>query len=65
MGRCPSNKWRAGYFVMAGFEDAQRNSYREEVDWFLPSLLSTTYSHRMREYLTEVERKLIRKQATG
>jgi len=52
---------------MAGFEDAQRSYdlYREEVDWFLPSLLSTTYSRRMREYLTEVERKLIRKQAAG
>jgi len=31
----------------------------------MPSLLSTTYSHRMREYLTEVEQKLIRKQVAG
>lgn len=48
-------------------EDAQRcyDTYRDEVDWFMPELLSATYSRRVREYLTEIEAKLGVAQAAG
>lgn len=41
-------------------EDAQRryDAYRDEVGWFLPDLLASTYSRRVREYLAEIAAKL-------
>ena len=40
-------------------EDTQScyDMYRDQVDWFMPQLLSTTYSRRVREYLEEIEVK--------
>ena len=48
-------------------EDAQRcyDTYRDEVDWFMPELLAATYSRRVREYLTEIEAKLKAERMTG
>lgn len=48
-------------------EDAQHcyDAYRDEVDWFMPELLSVTYSRRVREYLTEIEAKLEAEKAVG
>lgn len=48
-------------------EDAQRcyDTYRDEVDWFMPDLLSATYSRRVREYLTEIEARLGEQKVAG
>lgn len=48
-------------------EDTQQcyDTYRDEVDWFMPELLSTIYSRRVREYLTEIEAKLRAEKAVG
>lgn len=48
-------------------EDTQRayDMYRDEVDWFMPQLLSTIYSRRVREYLVEIEVKLEAEKAAG
>lgn len=48
-------------------EDTQScyDAYRDEVDWFIPELLSATYSRRVREYLEEIEVKLEAEKAAG
>ena len=48
-------------------EDTQNgyDTYRDEVDWFMPQLLSVTYSHRVREYLEEIEVKLGAEEMAG
>lgn len=38
---------------------------RDEEDWFMPQLLSTTYRCQTREYLTEIEPVLGTEKAAG
>lgn len=48
-------------------EDVQKayDMYRDQVDWFIPQLISITYSRRVREYLTEIEIRLGTEQVAG
>lgn len=48
-------------------EDTQRSydTYRDGIDWFMPQLLSVTYSRRIREYFKETEVKLGAEKAAG